>query len=152
SQKIKVKCRCGAPGKVKIKRSSQRQKTNGDRCKLVPCILQCMVYNDNVFRISKFYGGCMRRKSLALMRPKLNLNDNLQINIYNGIALAIATNLVNPYFAKFAMRLGATDYQLAYLNSWPAFVSIFALIPGALLIEALGNKQRSTQWIMLIHK
>jgi predicted MFS family arabinose efflux permease len=94
----------------------------------------------------------MRRRSFAGMRPKLNLNDNMHINIYNGIALAVATNLVNPYFAKFAMRLGASDYQLAYLNSWPAFVSIFALIPGALLIEALGNKQRSTQWIMLIHK
>lgn len=77
---------------------------------------------------------------------------NLHMNIYNGIALAIAVNLVNPYYAKFAQRLGATDYQLAYLNSWPAFVSIFALIPGALILETFGSKHKSTSRFMLFHK
>lgn len=79
-------------------------------------------------------------------------NSNLHMNIYNGVALAIATNLVNPYFAKFAQRLGASDYELAYLNSWPAFVSIFALIPGALILENFGNKHHSTSRFMFIHK
>lgn len=80
------------------------------------------------------------------------LNPNLKMNIYNGIFYAIAINLVNPYFAKFAERLGASDYELAFLNSWPAFVSIFALIPGALIIEGMGNKKKSTMLIMLAHK
>lgn len=31
-------------------------------------------------------------------------NPNININILNGIALAVATNLVNPYYAKFAER------------------------------------------------
>lgn len=79
-------------------------------------------------------------------------NPNLEINIYNGIFYALALNLVNPYFAKFAERLGASDYELAFLNSWPAFVSIFALIPGALIIEAFGNKKKSTAFIMSAHK
>ncbi|GAU79412.1 MFS transporter [Fusibacter sp. 3D3] len=79
-------------------------------------------------------------------------NHNLEINIYNGIFYAVAINLVNPYFAKFAERLGASDYELAFLNSWPAFVSIFALIPGALLIEGFGNKKKSTTFIMFAHK
>ena len=83
------------------------------------------------------------------VKPK---NPNLEINIYNGIFYAVAINLVNPYFAKFAERLGASDYELAFLNSWPAFVSIFALIPGALIIEVLGNKKKSTALIMLAHK
>lgn len=77
---------------------------------------------------------------------------NVGINISNGIALAIATNLVNPYYAKFAERLGANDYQIAYLNSLPAFVSLFALIPGAIFIDVFGNKLKTTTWFMLAHK
>ncbi|MBF4693839.1 MFS transporter [Fusibacter ferrireducens] len=78
--------------------------------------------------------------------------SNLNINIYNGIFYALALNLVNPYFAKFAERLGAGDYELAFLNSGPAFVSIFALIPGALIIETFGDKKKSTAFIMFAHK
>ncbi|MBM7562696.1 MFS transporter [Fusibacter tunisiensis] len=89
----------------------------------------------------------MRRLNL-----KPNLNNNIHVNIMNGVALAIATNLVNPYYAKFALRLGATDYQLAFLNSWPAFVSIFALIPGALILETMGSKSKGTARAMLLHK
>lgn len=87
---------------------------------------------------------------IKMTPPKLD--NNININVLNGIALAVATNLVNPYYAKFAERLGASEYQLAYLNSWPAFVSIFALIPGALIIESMGSKKRSTAGILLVHK
>lgn len=79
-------------------------------------------------------------------------SKNITINVYNGIALAVAINLVNPYYAKFAERLGASDYQMAYLNSLPAFISLFALIPGAIFIDLFGNKLKSTTWIMLLHK
>lgn len=89
------------------------------------------------------FGGAMFFKNTA---------HDVKFNVYNGIFLAIATNLVNPYYAKFAQRLGASDYHLAFLNSGPAFVSIFALIPGALIIEALGRKQHTTSIFMLIHK
>lgn len=81
-----------------------------------------------------------------------HLDHNLKINIYNGVFYAIALNLVNPYYAKFAERLGASDYALAFLNSWPYFVSVFALIPGAMLIEGLGSKKRATAIFMLVHK
>lgn len=79
-------------------------------------------------------------------------NSNININILNGIALAVATNLVNPFYAKFAERMGATDYHIAYLNSLPAFVSLFALIPGAIFLDVFGNKMKNTTWMMLIHK
>lgn len=89
----------------------------------------------------------------ARMKLRIRLDQsNQSINIYNGIALAIAANLVNPYFAKFAGRLGATDFELAYLNSLPAFISLFALIPGAIFIDLFGNKLKSTAGIMLFHK
>lgn len=81
-----------------------------------------------------------------------NLNHNNRVNIINGILATIALNLVNPYFSKFAERLGATDYQIAYITSLPHFVSILAFIPGAILIESLSNKQKTIGSTMLLHK
>ncbi len=81
-----------------------------------------------------------------------NHKYNNRINIINGILATIATNLVNPYYSKFAERLGATDYQIAYLTSLPHFVSILAFIPGAIIIESLSNKQKTIGSTMLLHK
>ncbi len=86
------------------------------------------------------------------MSLESNHNYNNKINIINGILATIATNLVNPYYSKFAERLGATDYQIAYLTSLPHFVSILAFIPGAILIESLSNKQKTIGSTMLLHK
>ena len=77
---------------------------------------------------------------------------NTKINILCGICATVSLNLVNPYFAKFAERLGASDYQIGLLTSLPHFVSIFAFIPGAILIESNSNKKNVTGTIMLIHK
>ncbi|GAB6108761.1 MFS transporter [Fusibacter bizertensis] len=93
-----------------------------------------------------------RLKMLTLKRSKVSLNPKFKTNIYNGVALAISVNLVNPYFAKFAERLGADAYQIASLNSLPAFFSLFALIPGAIFLDVFGNKQKNTTLLMLIHK
>lgn len=107
------------------------------------------------FEIGNSWGDIMKCFTLAnlrnTLRPTFN-SKNISINVYNGIALAVAFNLVNPYYAKFAERLGANDYQMAYLNSLPAFVSLFALIPGAIFIDLFGNKLKSTTWIMLLQK
>lgn len=81
-----------------------------------------------------------------------NLNYNKRINIVNGILATVAANLVNPYYSKFAERLGATDYQIAFLTSLPHFMSILAFIPGAILIESLSNKQKTIGSTMLLHK
>lgn len=81
-----------------------------------------------------------------------NLNYNKKINIINGILATISLNLVNPYYSKFAERLGATDYQIAYLTSLPHFISILAFIPGAILIESLTSKQKTIGYTMLLNK
>jgi len=77
---------------------------------------------------------------------------NIKANIGMGIASAITLNLVNPYFAKFALRLGASDYHIANLSSLPALVGVLTLIPGAMLIDYAKNKQNITSKIMLAHK
>lgn len=81
-----------------------------------------------------------------------NVNYNKKINILNGILATISGNLVNPYYSKFAERLGATDYQIAYLTSLPHFISILAFIPGAILIESLSNKQKTIGNTMLLNR
>jgi len=77
---------------------------------------------------------------------------NIKVNTLNGIAAIVAANLVTPYFGIFAQRIGASDYQIAYLSSLPAFISIFALIPGAILIDSYRNKKSITGYITLAHK
>lgn len=82
-----------------------------------------------------------------------NLRDyNININIINGIMAALVLNLVSPYYAKFAERLGASDYHIAQIWSLPALISVFALIPGAILIESFKNKKRITGIIMFINR
>lgn len=77
---------------------------------------------------------------------------NININIINGIMAALVLNIVSPYYAKFAERLGASDYHIAQIWSLPALISVFALIPGAILIEGFKNKKKITGLIMLINK
>lgn len=74
-----------------------------------------------------------------LSRGKIT-DYNMKVNVFNGIAFAISLHLVKPYYAKFAERLGANDYHFALLNSLPALLSIFAFLPGALMIERAKSK------------
>lgn len=93
----------------------------------------------------------MESDSISYYREEL-VDYNIKVNIICGICATVSLNLVNPYFAKFAERLGATDYQIGLLTSLPHFVSIFAFIPGAILIESNSNKKKVTGTIMLLHK
>lgn len=90
------------------------------------------------------------------MKSLRNITDiteyNIRINILNGIAFSISLNLVNPYFAKFIERLGATDYHMALLNSLPALISVFAFLPGAIFIESKSNKIKTTASILFTQK
>jgi MFS family permease len=80
------------------------------------------------------------------------VNYNIKINVISGIFSVIAVNLVTPYFAKFAERLGAGDYEIGLLSSLPSAVGFFTLIPGAILIESFNNKKNITGTIIFTHK
>lgn len=77
---------------------------------------------------------------------------NIRVNTVSGIASVIAMNLVNPYFVKFAERIGASDYQIAYLSSLPALISVIALIPGGILIDSYKNKKKITRSLIFTQK
>ncbi len=104
-----------------------------------------------MFSITKLCERGVSMKTYSMFRDKL-LKYNIRINIINGIAAVIAMNLVNPYFVKFAERIGASDYHIAYLSSLPALISVFALIPGGILIESFKNKKQITGSIIFTHK
>ncbi|MTI48664.1 MAG: MFS transporter [Firmicutes bacterium] len=107
----------------------------------------CIIFSDSKL----FLGGELKLGNKLIFREKL-VRYNIKINIFNGIAAIIATNLVNPYFVKFAERIGASDYQIAYLSSLPALISVFALIPGGILIDNFKDKKKITGSIIFCHK
>ncbi len=84
-------------------------------------------------------------------KQKLN-KYNIRINIINGIASIIAMNLLNPYFVKFAERIGANDYQIAYISSLPALMAALTLIPSAMFMGRFKDKKLITGSIMFTHK
>lgn len=83
---------------------------------------------------------------------KSKIFNNKQINIWNGIFLASSMNLVNPYFSKFAIRLGASDYEVAMISSLPALIAVFTLLPGALWLNSTSNKHKLTGIITFAQK
>jgi MFS family permease len=61
-------------------------------------------------------------------------------------------NMVGPFAAIFAMKIGATQLHVALLTSAPAVVSLLAMIPGALTIDRSDRKKRLTARFMLGHR
>ncbi len=77
--------------------------------------------------------------------------NNHKWNIFVAVAFASATHLVHAYFAKFAMRLGGGEMEMAYLYTLPAIFGMISLLPGALLVDIIGKK-RATGFFMFIQK
>ena len=63
------------------------------------------------------------------------------MNLYNGIASSIALNLVVPFIGIFAIKLGASNFQVSLLSSLPALVAILVTIPGSLFVEKINDKK-----------
>lgn len=78
--------------------------------------------------------------------------NNVKVNITAGILAAVGMNLVNPYFSKFALRLGANDFHIAMISSLPAFLALLAMIPGALFIDRLKSKIHPIAYMLLAQK
>jgi MFS family permease len=80
------------------------------------------------------------------------LATNIRLNNYHGIMSTLAQNLVIPFIGIFAVRLGASNYQIGLLSSAPALVALLAMIPGAKYVDSRSNKKHITTVFMWAHR
>jgi len=78
--------------------------------------------------------------------------QNIRLNNYHGIVSALANNMVMPFIGIFAVRLGASNYQIGLVSSAPALVSLLAMIPGAKFVDSQSNKKGLTAAFMLANR
>ncbi|MGI6357189.1 MAG: MFS transporter [Bacillota bacterium] len=77
---------------------------------------------------------------------------NIRLNIYHGVLNMTALNMVQPFIPIFAMKLAASDAQVALLSSAPAVVSLLAMIPGGKYADTKPLKKRFTAVFFLLHR
>lgn len=70
------------------------------------------------------------------------LEKNIRINIYHGVVSTIALNLASPFLGIFAVKLGASNFEVGLLSSGPALVSLLSMIPGGKLIDRCDDQKR----------
>ncbi|MDP2873569.1 MAG: MFS transporter [Bacillota bacterium] len=88
----------------------------------------------------------------ATAGPRPALEHNMRINTLHGVVSIMGINLIQPFVGIFAVKLGATNYQIALLSSAPAVVSLLAMIPGARLVDRFNRKKRITMYFLLAHR
>jgi hypothetical protein len=81
--------------------------------------------------------------------PQATLSQNIRWNNIHGVMTVLSMNMVMPFAGLFAIRLGATDAQLAALSSWPALAGLIAMIPGARMVDKQQYKKRMVVFFQL---
>jgi MFS family permease len=113
--------------------------------------------SDSLRNLARRFPAPIRRGVLA---PSESLSPigvdqtdrNLHLVTIHGLLNSAALNMVAPFVAIFAMKIGATRMHVAFLTSAPAVVSLVAMIPGAWIIDRSNNKKRLTYLFMLGHR
>lgn len=72
------------------------------------------------------------------------LKRNILLTVISGGAATMAVNLTNPFYSLFVIRLGGTDYHVAWLSSLPALAAMLVLIPGGAFIDRFTYKKTIT--------
>ncbi|HHW17366.1 MAG TPA: MFS transporter [Firmicutes bacterium] len=67
---------------------------------------------------------------------------NIRINVYHGIVSIISVNLAAPFIGIFAVKLGASNFEVGLLSSGPALVSLLSMIPGGKFIDRRPDQKR----------
>lgn len=80
------------------------------------------------------------------------LRRNIFWNNLNGIFQILAGNMINPFIGILAIKLNATNMQIAMLSSLPAVASVVAAIPGARLIDRRARKKGITTLFFFLNR
>jgi len=63
---------------------------------------------------------------------------------------AAVFNLTSPFLSMFAMKMGASDYQLGMVSALPGLLGMFCLIPGSLFVESCKDNKRVVAMLALL--
>jgi len=75
----------------------------------------------------------------------MDRSRNPSLLAWEGLAAAVVANLATAFASMFAVRMGATDFQIGLLNSLPPVFGLMVLIPGALATDRMQNKRRMVE-------
>jgi MFS family permease len=75
------------------------------------------------------------------------IKRNEQLSIWNGAASIIAQSFMTGFIPLFAIQvLGASNFQIGLISSMPSFMTMLAMIPGAIWINRLEMKKSFTAY------
>jgi len=77
---------------------------------------------------------------------------NIRINIYHGIANIVSLNLAAPFIGIYAIKIGASDFQVGLLSSGPALFSLLSMIPGGKYIDRKSNQKQILSRLIFLHR
>lgn len=77
---------------------------------------------------------------------------NVRINVYHGIVNSISLNLASPFIGIFAIKLGASNFQVALLSSGPALISLLSMIPGARYLDKQSDQKKILSRLIFFHR
>lgn len=76
--------------------------------------------------------------------------DNYKLFIIYGILFEMMTRMYKPFEAKLLQRLGGTDVHIAWMTSLPGAVMAFIVLPGAIYLNRLEDKQKMTGHLIML--
>lgn len=86
----------------------------------------------------------------ARPEAEMHLAHNIKYNNLNGVVQVLAGNMIGPFVGIFAIKLGASNAQIAMLSSLPALFSLAAMLPGAWFVDRFPRKQGVTAAFFLL--
>lgn len=84
--------------------------------------------------------------------PFLRTERNIRINIYHGITSIMAINLAAPFIGIFAVRMGASNFQVGLLSSAPALVALLCMIPGGKYMDRQAQAKPAVVSLILAQR
>ncbi|WP_456278592.1 MFS transporter [Bacillus sp. AK128] len=73
------------------------------------------------------------------------IKKNERLSIWNGAASIIAQSFMTSFIPLFAIQvLGASNFQVGLISSMPSFMTMLAMIPGAIWVSKLELKKAFT--------
>ena len=93
---------------------------------------------------------------VSMTRAKIRWNErpvqdrNAMFLLLESSFYAAIISLTSPFLSMYALKLGASDYQLGLVSALPGLLGIFCLIPGSLFIESRKDSKRAVAALSLI--